>query len=323
MRAVQANAFGPPEVLEVQEAPEPVAGPGQVIVDVAVASVLSVDTQVRAGSAQDWFPARPPYVPGVGVAGTVTALGAGVDTSWVGRRVVADSPEHGGYLERALVQADALVVVPDGVGLAEAAALLHDGRTALGLIEVVTPQPGEWVLVVGAAGGLGILLVQLAGQAGAQVVAAARGGEKLTLARRHGAEAVVDYTQPDWAEQVVELTGGTGPDVTFDGVGGALGRAAFEVTAAGGRFSAHGAAAGGFAPVDRRDAEGRQITVFGIDRVQFSPTDAIRLTARALDRCAAGDLRPVVGQTFPLEAAAEAHRVIEARLVSGKTLLEV
>ncbi|MGH9227248.1 MAG: zinc-binding dehydrogenase [Acidimicrobiales bacterium] len=323
MRAVQVGAFGAPDVLEVCELPEPVAGPGEVTVGVAIAPVLFVDTQVRAGLAQDWFPARPPYVPGVGVAGHVAAVGAGVDPGWVGRRVVADSTEHGGYLERAVVPADALVAVPDAVGLAEAAALLHDGRTALGLVEVTEPRPGEWVLVVGAAGGLGILLVQLAHEMGAHVLGAARGERKLALARKHGADAVVDYAKPQWVDEVAAMTGGAGPDLTLDGVGGPLGSAAFEATAAGGRFSAHGAAAGPFAPIDPRDAEQRRVTVFGIDRVQFTPEDARRLTVRVLELCAAGRVSPVIGQTFPLEHAADAHRAIESRAVIGKTLLEV
>jgi hypothetical protein len=146
-----------------------------------------------------------------------------------------------GYLERALVPADCLIAVPEGLNLADAGALLHDGRTALGLVEAVNPQAGEWVLVLGAAGGLGALLVQLAHQAGSRVIGAARGQHKLDLARRLGAAAVADYTEPGWAEEVLAITGPAGPQVVLDGVGGEIGRAAFEVTASGGRFSAHGA----------------------------------------------------------------------------------
>lgn len=130
MRAVEAVASGGPEVLEVRrQLPAPAALAGEVVIDVAVAPVLFLDTQIRAGLGRDWFPARPPYVPGRGVAGTVGLAGTDVEPAWVGRRVVADTPA-GGYLEQAVVPAGRLIPVPDGVDLADAAALLHDGRTA-------------------------------------------------------------------------------------------------------------------------------------------------------------------------------------------------
>jgi NADPH:quinone reductase len=322
MRVVTAKAFGGPEVLVVEDVPEPEAGQGQVVVEVSIAPALYLDTQIRAGKARAWFPVTPPYVPGAGVAGRVTAVGAGAGAGWASRRVVADTP-HGGYLERALVPAGGLITVPDGLGLAEAGALLHDGRTALGLVEALSPRANEWALVLGAAGGLGSLLVQLAHQAGSRVIAAARGKRKLDLARRLGAEAAVDYTEPEWTAEVLTITGRRGPQAVFDGVGGGIGRAAFEVTARGGRFSAHGTPGGGFARVDPADAALRQIALSGIERVQFAPEDGKRLAEQALRQAAAGRIKPVIGQTFPLERAADAHRAIESRAVTGKTLLEV
>ncbi|MDQ3641443.1 MAG: zinc-binding dehydrogenase [Actinomycetota bacterium] len=321
MQVVQATRFGGPEVLVTSEAPDPVAGAGQVVVDVSVAPVLFVETQIRRGWGGEWFTVKPPYVPGGGVAGEVISVGVGVDPGWVGRRVVTDTGEGGGYAERAVAPAEGLIPVPDRLGLPEAAALLHDGRTALALFEVAPMQPGEWVLVTAAGGGLGILLVQLAQAAGARVIGAARGERKLNLARELGAEAVVDYSEPDWPEWVREATGGAGADMVFDGAGGQIGRAAFEVTARGGRFSAHGAPSGGFAEIDPQEAERRGVTVSGIEQVQFAPADAKRLIERALSEAAAGRIRPVIGQTFPLERAADAHATIEARDVIGKTLL--
>jgi NADPH2:quinone reductase len=247
-----------------------------------------------------------------------------VDENWTGRRVVADSGSgSGGYIEEAAVAADGLVEVPEGLSLSDAAALLHDGRTAIGLIEATEPRPGEWVLVTGAAGGLGALLVQLARNLGARVIGAARGERKLALARDLGAEVTVDYAGPGWAGQVLTATGGTGPRVVLDGIGGETGRAAYQVTAHGGRFSAHGTPGGGFAPIDPRDAEQRGITVWGIDRVQFAPAEGTRLTSQALAQAASGQIKPLIGQTFPLERAADAHRAIESRNAVGKTLLEV
>jgi NADPH2:quinone reductase len=320
MRVVQATRFGGPEVLATAEATDPVAGPGQTVIGVSVADVLFVDTQIRRGQHRRYFTVEPPYVPGAGVAGEVIAIGEGVDPGWPGRRVVA-STGWGGYAEQAMVPAEGLIAVPDELGLREVAALLHDGRTALGLAEAAQIRPEEWVLVVAAGGGLGILLVQLARAVGARVIGAARGQHKLELARELGAEAVVDYAQPGWPELVREATGGAGPDVVFDGVGGQIGRNAFEITARGGRFSAHGAPSGGFAEIDPQEAERRAVTVRGIEHVQFAPADGRQHTERALSEAAAGRIRPVIGQTFPLERAADAHAAIEARAVIGKTLL--
>jgi NADPH:quinone reductase len=214
--------------------------------------------------------------------------------------------------------------VPDGVDLREAAALLHDGNTAFGLLEGTGIEPGEWVLVTAAGGGLGILLVQLARVAGARAIGAARGKRKLDLILELGADAAVDYSRPDWTERVRKATGGAGPDVVFDGAGGQIGLAAFEATARGGRFSAHGAASGGFAAIDPQEAERRGVTVRGIEQVRgAAPEIARRRLERALAEAAAGRIRPVIGQTFPLERAADAHAAIESRDVLGKTLLVI
>jgi NADPH2:quinone reductase len=294
-----------------------------VVVDVSDVPLLFVDTQIRSGSARDWFPTTPPYVPGAGVAGKVRSVGEGVNADWVGRPVVASSAEGGGYVERAVIAVDDLIAVPEGLGIAEAAALLHDGRTAVSLIDQAHVRAEEWVLVLGAGGGLGSLLVQLAHGAGARVIGAARGKQKLDLARELGADALVDYSRSGWPKQVLAITNGEGADVVFDGVGGETGEAAFEVTTRGGRFSAHGAPSGGFAQIDAKEAEERHITVRGIEHVQFTPADGKRLTERAMAAAVAGRIRPVIGQTFPLERAAEAHAAIEGRDVIGKTLLVI
>ncbi|WP_158892048.1 zinc-binding dehydrogenase [Amycolatopsis anabasis] len=323
MRVVEVTRFGGPEVLVTNQVPEPEAGPGQVVVRVAAADVLFVETQIRAGGFGEYFDVRPPYVPGGGVAGRVDAVGDGVDPGWLGKTVLTSTGGGGGYAERVVVGADGLVEVPAGVGAREAAALLHDGPTALELFEGNRVRAGEQVLIVGATGGAGILLVQLAHAAGARVVAAARGERKLALATELGADVVVDYSVPGWTDRVLEATGGTGPDLVLDGVGGEFGRAAFEVTPRGGRFSAHGAPTGGFAAIDPAEAAERGIGLRGIADLRFPPERARELAARALAEVAAGRIRPVIGQTFPLDRAADAHAAIEARQVIGKTLLLV
>lgn len=322
MRVAKVERFGGPEVLMAAEMPDPVAGPGQVVVRVTAADVLFVETVVRRGEGGGYFPVKPPYVPGGAVAGQVISVAKGVEPSWIGQRVVAGMA-GGGYAQQAIALVADLVPIPDGLGMDEAVALFHDGRTALGLLEATGAHAGESVLVTAAAGGLGILLVQRARSSGAHVVAAARGQAKLRLVRELGAETVVDYSEPDWTTRVREATGGTGPDVVFDGAGGQIGRAAFEITRPGGRFSAHGTASGAFADVDPKEAERRGITVRGIEQVQFTSADMRRLVVQVLSDAASGQIRPVIGQRFSLEHAADAHAAIEARDVIGKTLLVI
>ncbi|PRY42634.1 zinc-binding dehydrogenase [Umezawaea tangerina] len=321
MRVVRAMGFGGPEVLVAGEAPDPAAGPGQVVVDVAVVALSFVQTQLRRGVTPGPPLPEPPYVPGASVAGLVTAVGHGVDLAWVGRRVVGHTASgDGGSAERAVVAVEDLVPVPADVDLRVAAALLDDGATALGLVEGAAIRPDEWVLVEAAAGGLGSLLVQLARTAGARVVGAARGRAKLDLAEEVGADVVVDYSEPGWADRVREATNG-GPDLVFDGVGGAIGREAFGVTARGGRFSVHGASSGTATAIDDTEARRAGVTVIGIDQLLgFGAHSAGRAT-RALAEAAAGRLRPVIGKAFPLELASSAHAAMEAREVLGKTLL--
>ena len=321
MRVVRVVRFGGPEVLVPGEAPAPVAGPAEVVIDVAVAGLTFVETQMRRGT--DKWHARPqlPYVPGGLVAGRVNAVGPQVDPVWLGRRVVAGTGETDGFAEQAVVTAKSLFTVPEAVGLPEAVALYSDGSTAQGLVEHAEISRADWVLVEAAAGGVGSLLVQLAGAAGARVIGAARGARKLEVVRDLGADAVVDYSEPGWTGRVLEITSGAGPNVVFDGVGGQIGRAAFEVTAAGGRFSIHGAASGEVTQIDPGEARHRGVEVIGIEQLfDFGPQVA-RWAEEMMSLAAAGLVRPLIGQTFSLERAAEAHAAVENRTAVGKTLL--
>ena len=331
-RVIEVREFGPPEVLRLAGVPEPVPGPDEALIAVVAADVLHIDTLIRSGRAVQWFPVRPPYVPGNGVAGTVTGVGRGVDRARLGQRVVAHTGAAGGgggYAELATVPVDRLVHVPDEVSLTDAAAVLNDGATALALMAGTGVRSGEWVLILGATGAMGLLLTQLARAAGGHVLAglrvagARRGAAKAEQARAAGAEVVIDYADPGWTGRVTAATGGAGPAVVLDGVGGALGTAAFATLATGGRFSGHGAATGGFAPVDRNEAARRDITVQGIEQAHFPPGGHEKFTAQALAEVAAGRIRPVIGQSYPLERAAEAHRGLEERSALGKTLLMV
>ncbi|MFG1941791.1 zinc-binding dehydrogenase [Nonomuraea sp. NPDC048826] len=330
MRVVEVTAFGEPEVLVARDAPDPVAGPGEVLVEVVAVDVLFLDTQLRSGWGVEFFPVRPPYVPGDGVAGTVVAVGEGVDPGWAGRRVVARTGKPvregspvlapvGGYATKAVARTETLVEVPGGLGAHEALALLHDGPTALGVVDRAGLRPGDAVLVTAAGGSLGVVITQLATAAGARVVGAARGRDKLDLARKAGAAEAVDYTEEGWAERVLDLTGGV--QAVFDGAGGPLGRQALETTANGARFFAYGAAGGAFADFTAEQAAARGVRLIGITDGAPGPDRVRELIERALAEAAAGRLRPHVGQTFPLDRAADAHAAVAARTTLGKTLL--
>jgi NADPH:quinone reductase len=323
VQQVVVERFGGPEVLVAQEAPDPVAGPGEVVVAVRAADVLWVETMIRRGDGRPYWPMTPPYVPGNAVVGHVLSVGDGVDPSWVGRAVATGTDGTGGYAERVKVPAAGLTPIPDGLDLTDAAALLHDAVTALTLMETTRISGADTVLVVGASGGLGIQSVQLAKAEGARVVAVARDERKLALIRTLGPDAVIDSGAPDWVGQARAALGDAGASVVLDNIGGAVGEAAFALVAPGGRFSAHGTPSGRFAGVDPAEAERRGITVSGIGEVQLSPEEYRRLTAQALAEAAAGRITPLIGQTYPLAKAADAHAAIEARTVFGKTLLLV
>ena len=215
----------------------------------------------------------------------------------------------------------AISVLPDGLNPVSAVAVLHDGPTALRIVKLFDVRPGEHVLVLGAAGGMGILLVQLLFMRGARVIGAARGMAKADAVRAAGADVVIDYGHPDWASEVVRATGGAGPAVVLDGVGGQLGRDAYETMADGGRFSAHGGPSGSFTSIDPDDAKRRDIAVTGLRDLQVRPGERADLARQILPDVLSGKVRPLIGQIFPLTEAARAHAMIEAREAIAKTLL--
>jgi NADPH2:quinone reductase len=309
MRAIMATSFGSPEVLRPVELPAPEPGTGRLLVRVDLVGVHWVDTMIRLGRGPAVFPVTPPYVPGSGVAGTVVAVGEGADEAWLGAKVVT-RVEGGAYAELAVAKAEDALVVPDGLDPADALAVLFDGSTALALLERTPVHAGEKVLVMPGVGGAGSLLVQLAGAAGATVVAAVRGEQKRAIAEKLGAVAV-EYDQ---------LAGIGELDVVFDGIGGELGAAAIKLVKDGGRFSRYGMAAGGETVVPDADAQ-RLASVVGMEQLQEFWPDAPRRMRYVLNEAAAGRLTPVIGRIYPLEQAAAAHADIAARRFVGKILL--
>lgn len=321
MRAVRVTKSGGPEVLEVAEVDAPAPGAGEVLVEVAAAGVNYIDTYQREGI----YPMDLPYTPGMEGAGRVTALGEGVSGVAVGDRI-AWASTLGSYAEQVTVRWDQAVPVPDGVADDVAVGALLQGMTAHFLVNDTYPLTGgETVLVHAAAGGVGLLLTQLAAAKGARVIATTSSAEKAELARRAGAAEVIDYTRvDDLAAAVRELTGGEGVHAAFDSVG----RTTFDASLASlrvrGMLVLFGAASGPVPPVDpqRLNSAG---SVFLTRPKLFDfirTTDALRAKAADVyDQVATGRLDVRVGHRYPLEQARTAHEDLQARRTTGKVLL--
>lgn len=323
MRAIRLHAFGPPDHLVLDDLPDLVPGPGQVRIAVEASGVHLLDTAIRRGEPGPLPPPDLPTVPGREVAGTVDAVGEGVDEEWLDRRVVAHlGPVPGGYAEQAVTTPDLLLPVPAHVSFADAVAAVGTGRTAQGIVELEPAGADDVVLVPSAAGGLGWLLVQDALACGARVIAAARGPERTARLAELGVDRVVDYGRDDWAAEVEAAEVGDGVTLVYDGVGGTVGRAALELLRPGGRLVMFGYSAGEPTRLETADLVRRSISAgWGLGpRMQALPGGIPGLAARALGRVAAGEWRPLV-TTYPLADAARAHADLEARRALGKVVL--
>ena len=323
MRAAVVTEFGAPDVIKTQDWPDPEPGAGEVVVEVAVADVIFVETSIRQGRHGQFFAVNPPYVPGGSLAGTVRAVGPDVSPDWIGKTVLGRATGFGAHAELARADAAGLVEVPADLNLETAIAVFGDGFTALMLEDLAPPMHGKEVLVTASAGGMGLLLIQLAHKAGAHVIAAARGQAKLDLSKAQGADVVIDYSRPGWEKLVLEATNNRGADIVFKGAGGQLGATAFTVVKDGGWFSAHGAPSGGFAAYDADEAERRGITVKGINDLRADTTSTTITGAEVIARAVAGDLKPIVDQVYDLDHVADAHTALEQRTLLGKALIRV
>jgi NADPH:quinone reductase len=324
MHAIRLHAFGPAENLRYEQVADPAPGEGQVRVAVEASGVHLLDTRLRAGEQMGPLPLPElPAIPGREVAGTIDAVGDGADAAWLGRRVVAHLGQaSGGYAERAVVPVASLHAVPDDVDLAAAVAMVGTGRTALAIVEVAAMTAQDTVLIPAAAGGLGTLLVQAALRAGATVVGLAGGAAKVERVAALGATHAVDYDDPEWPAAVRRALGGDGVSVVLDGVGGATGRHALDLLAAGGRLVVFGWSSGAATDLTTIDVAGRGITVEGAlgPRILARPGGVRALETEALAALAAGELTPAV-QPFALADAAGAHTALETRRTTGKVVL--
>lgn len=322
MHAIRQHEHGGADVLRWEEVPDPIPGPGEVRIRVEVAGVHRIDTAIRAGHV-DGSPDALPATPGREVAGTVDALGPGADESWLGTRVAAHlGHASGGCAELAVAPVAALHALPPLLDAASAVTAIGTGRTAQAVLDRVPMDSADAVLVLAASGGLGHLLLQSARDRAA--VALGTAGGKAKAARLHPMRVpIVDHLDPRWSDVVRQTLAGRDLTIVLDTVGGAIGRAAFELLAPAGRHVLVGAAAGAPVPIDVPELVQRGISLVP----GFLPTlaaDRRRLRTyeeRALSTMAAGDWRPLV-TAFPLHEAAAAHRAIESRSAVGKVVLE-
>ncbi|MBI4544982.1 MAG: quinone oxidoreductase [Gemmatimonadetes bacterium] len=321
MRAVRVSEHGGPEVLRLEELPLPQPGAGEARVRIALAGVNYIDVYQRTGL----YPQNLPFTPGSEAAGVVDAVGARVTGVHPGDRV-AYATTLGSYAEYAIVPAASLVPVPEGIDLAAAAALLLQGLTAHYLTQTTVPlQPGQTVLVHAAAGGVGLLLVQLARRRGARVLATVSTEAKAELARSAGAAEAVLYTREDFPTAARRFTGGRGLDVVYDGVGRSTFEGSLDSLRPRGMLVLYGQASGAVPPLDPL-LLARKGSLF-LTRPVLG--DYLRDRAELLDRARdlfgwleAGEVRVRIDRVLPLAEAAEAHRLLEARSTAGKLLLE-
>ncbi|MDE3205215.1 MAG: NADPH:quinone oxidoreductase family protein [Acidobacteriota bacterium] len=323
MRAVVCREIGGPDLLTIQDVAEPVAGPGQVLVEVRACSVNFPDLLMIQNLYQ--FKPELPFIPGSEVAGVVRAVGDGVDRFSPGDRVLGSSLFVGGLAELAALSADTTVAVPDDVSFEDAAGLLYAyGTSQYALKDRARLQPGETLLVLGAAGGVGLAAVEIGVLMGARVIAAASTAEKLELCRAHGAAETINYSREDLKTRVRELTGGAGADVVYDPVGGPYSEPALRSTAWEGRFLVIGFAAGDIPRVPLNLALLRGCSIVGVFWGSFVGRQPQRHRANVselVEWWRNGSLRPHTSASYPLEASASAFADLAERRVMGKVVV--
>ena len=323
MKAVICKKFGPPEDLVVEEMPDPTPGEGEVVVDVRAVAVTFPDTLMLEDKYQ--FKAEPPYVPGGGVAGVVSAVGEGVDNVAIGDRVVAELGATGGFAEKMCGPQTGVLPIPDGVEFAEATGLGYAyGTTWYALKHRANLQAGETVLVLGAGGHLGITAIELAKLSGATVIAAASTGEKLEMCKAAGADMTIDYANENLKERAKELTGGKGCDVIYDAVGGDKADPALRAIAWGGRYLVIGFT-GGIPSIPFNLMLLKSCSVVGVFYGAMrarEPELYDEIMTDLLGFISSGDLKPNVGERYPLEDAGTAMRRMMDRKSVGKVILE-
>jgi len=322
MRRVVCREFGAPDRLVLEDAPDPQPGPGEVLVGVRAAGVSFVDGLMVGGSYQVKPPL--PFTPGLTVAGEVLETGDGVPGLPRGSRVVGCSLGLGGWASHRVLPAQAVVPLPDAVPYEVAATAVESYATILfALTRRATLRPGEWVLVLGAGGGIGLAAGDVARSLGARVIAAASSQAKRAAAISAGAEVAIDYGTEDLKARVRALTGG-GADLVVDPVGDRFAEPALRSLRGFGRYLVIGFAGGSIPRLPLNHVLLQNRTLVGVDWGAWSRRDPEHnqaLVADLLDSVAAGRLHPVLPTAYPLERAAKALNMLAGRRVTGKLAL--
>jgi NADPH2:quinone reductase len=320
MKAIRVHQPGGPEVLRLEELPQPEPGPGEVLVRTQAAGVNFIDVYRRTGQ----YKVATPFTIGQEAAGTVEAVGPGVRDVLVGDRV-AHTGVLGAYAEYQTVPAERVVPVPDGVGAVQAAALMLQGCTAHYLaISTYALGPRDTCLVHAAAGGVGLLLCQIARLRGARVIGTVSTGEKAALAREAGASEVTLYTQQDFEAEVRRLTGGAGVQVVYDSVGRTTFEKGLNVLAPRGMMVLFGQSSGPVAPLDPQILNQKGslfLTRPSLYHYIATREELLARTSEVFAWARAGKLTVRIWREYPLAEAAQAHRDLEARRTTGKLVL--
>jgi NADPH2:quinone reductase len=321
MKAIQINSVGGPEVLQVTEVPIPEPGPGQVLIRVEAVGVNFVEIYFRKGV----YKATLPFTPGSEAAGTVEKLGPGV-TGFEEGDAVASVSVLGSYAEYALVPAAQLIKVPSRLTPEQAAAAMLQGMTAHYLaFSTFTLKGGETALVHAGAGGVGLLLTQIAARLGAKVITTVSTKEKAALSREAGASEVILYTEQDFEEEVKRITGGKGVDVVYDSVGKTTFDKSLNCLRPRGMLVLFGASSGPVPPFDLIQLSGKGSLFVTRPTLWHYIATHSELEWRAgkiLDWAATGELKLRTEHMYPLAEVAQAHIDLEARKTTGKILLE-
>ncbi|GAB1258738.1 NADPH:quinone oxidoreductase family protein [Aurantivibrio plasticivorans] len=322
MRAVLCKELGPPDSLVVEEVASPEVKAGQVLVKVGACGVNFPDTLIIEGKYQH----KPdlPFSPGGEIAGEVIKVAGDVKDVEVGQRVIAMCG-WGGFAEEIAIDADRVIPIPDEMSYETASAfILTYGTSYHALKQRADIQPGETLLVLGAAGGVGLAAVELGKAMGAKVIAAASTAEKLAIAKDHGADELINYTEVDLKDAVKELTGGKGVDVVYDPVGADLFEPAVRATGWNGRVLVIGFA-GGYIPklpVNLTLLKGCSVVgVFWGTFTRKQPEDSQQNNRELIQMFLDGKVRPHVSEVFPLEKAADALKVLANRQAKGKVVV--
>jgi NADPH:quinone reductase len=320
MKAIQVKQPGGPEALQLVDLPVPQAKPNEAVVKIAASGVNFIDVYLREGR----YKAPLPFVAGQEGAGVVTAVGAEVKSAKVGDRV-AWSGVLGSYAEYVAAPAEALVPVPQEVSDQDAAAAMLQGMTAHYLSHDTFPlKRGDTALVHAAAGGVGLLLVQMAHNIGARVIGTVSTEEKAKLAREAGADEVILYTQVDFEAETKRLTGGRGVDVVYDGVGKATFEKSLNVLRPRGMLVLYGSSSGPVPAVDPMVLSQKgSLFMARTSLAHFTATrdELLARSGAVFGMIAAGTLKLRIAHTYPLAEAQQAHRDLEGRKTMGKLLL--